>query len=288
MMVADSRARWRDLAPRVASALVMAPLGLASIWAGGLVWQIVLTALSMVAMLEWASLCGARPMTRLAQAAAAALAVGFLCHAILASCPTSLFPQEISPHLAATASAFTVVALAAFWILPSSRMVSLGMAYVGFGWASLLVLRDGAGGFGQILFIMVVVWANDIGAYLAGRLIGGPRLAPTVSPGKTWAGAAGGFATAVAAGLAVVSVLHAPHPGLVDAAWQAAILAIVAQAGDLLESAMKRHYGKKDSGSLIPGHGGLLDRVDGLLGAATAAMLLRLVSIVFLGVDAWS
>jgi phosphatidate cytidylyltransferase len=181
-----------------------------------------------------------------------------------------------------------VVLLVAFWLMPSSRAVALGMAYVGLGWASLLILRGVTGGLGLILFIMAVVWSNDVGAYLGGRMIGGPRLAPALSPGKTWAGALVGFVVSIAAGLALLTFLRMPHPSLAGAAVQAAILSAAAQAGDLLESALKRHYGKKDSGSLIPGHGGLLDRVDGLLAAASAAMLLTVASYVLFGADAWS
>jgi phosphatidate cytidylyltransferase len=229
-------------------------------------------------------------MTRLAQVTAATMLVAWICHIGFAHAGNLPVLQDFPTGMAADAAPFLVVALVAFWLVPTSRALALGMAYVGLGWAALLVLRQGPGGMGLILFIMLVVWANDIGAYLAGRLFGGPRMAPRLSPGKTWAGAAGGLALGVAAGVAVLMVLNrgrAPHPGLPAAALQAVTLAMVAQAGDLLESAMKRRFGKKDSGSFIPGHGGLLDRVDGLLAAASAAMLLRLGTLGFQGVDSW-
>ncbi len=283
----EPRARWRDLAPRVASALVMAPLGLLAIWAGGLVWALVLTALGLITMLEWASLCGYRPRTRLAQVTAAALLIALACHFAGAALSVVVW-QDVPPGFLAVSLPFGVVMLVAFWLMPSSRTLALGMAYVGLGWASLLILRGSTGGLGLILFIMAVVWSNDIGAYVAGRMIGGPKLAPALSPGKTWAGAFGGFVVSVAAGLVLVAVLRTPHPSLAGTVVQAAVLSVAAQAGDLLESALKRHYGKKDSGSLIPGHGGLLDRVDGLLAAASAAMLLTLASYVVFGADAWS
>jgi phosphatidate cytidylyltransferase len=125
-----------------------------------------------------------------------------------------------------------------------------------------------------VLFLLLVVWAGDIGAYLVGRWIGGPRLAPSISPGKTWSGAAGGLVAAVAAGLAAAHVLSD------SASWRAvvvaAVLGVVAQSGDLLESFVKRRLEVKDSGSLIPGHGGLFDRLDGVLAAAPVAALLAL------------
>jgi phosphatidate cytidylyltransferase len=285
MSAVEQKAPWRDLAPRLASALVMAPLGLASIWAGGLIWQVVLTALSIVALLEWASLCGARPKTRLAQASAAALVIGLTCHFGFTQWGNTPDLQILGAALAP----FAVVGLATFWLMPANRALSLGMAYVGFGWASLLLLREAPGGAGVVLFVMLVVWGNDIGAYLAGRLIGGPRMAPALSPGKTWSGAVGGLVLGVPAGLAVLAALgQTASPGGARAGLvSGVILVIVAQAGDLLESGLKRRFGKKDSGSFIPGHGGLLDRVDGLLGAATAAILLRLAYLSTQGAGGW-
>ena len=150
-----------------------------------------------------------------------------------------------------------------------------GLAYVALAGAALLWLRDDpVAGRANVLFLLLVVWAGDIGAYLIGRWIGGPRLAPRISPGKTWSGAVGGLLAAVAAGLVAAHVLS-------DAAtWRvvvvAAALGIVAQAGDLLESFVKRRLEVKDSGHLIPGHGGLFDRLDGVLAAAPVAAVLAL------------
>ncbi len=147
-----------------------------------------------------------------------------------------------------------------------------GVPYVGLATVALLWLRgQGAVGARSVLFLLLVVWASDIGAYLAGRALGGPLLAPTISPGKTWAGAAGGLVAAMLAGLAVAG-WGAAGPALLAGA----ALGLAAQAGDLLESAIKRGFRVKDSGSLIPGHGGLFDRLDGVLVAAPVAALLAM------------
>ena len=131
---------------------------------------------------------------------------------------------------------------------------------------------EGAVGRDDVLFLVAVVWASDIGAYAVGRLAGGPKLAPAISPGKTWSGAVGGLLIAMLAGAAVALGLE---PGsVVRALTIAALLAVVSQAGDLFESWTKRRFGVKDSGRLIPGHGGLLDRLDGLLAAAPVAAAL--------------
>ena len=137
--------------------------------------------------------------------------------------------------------------------------------------AALIWLRARAYGLGNVLFLLSLVWSTDIGAYLVGRTFGGPRLAPRISPGKTWAGAIGGVVFAACAGIAAAAVGGTGAPRAVAIA---AGLSIIAQAGDLAESAAKRRFGVKDSGRLIPGHGGLLDRLDSTLAVALAGALL--------------
>jgi len=135
----------------------------------------------------------------------------------------------------------------------------------------LLLARETDNGFNLVLWIFIVTWATDIGAYFAGRSIGGPKLAPTISPNKTIAGLVGGM---IAAGVLGALFVHwAVLPGKL--LWLGAPLAVAAQGGDLFESWMKRKAGVKDSGTLLPGHGGVFDRVDGLLivSALTGLML---------------
>jgi phosphatidate cytidylyltransferase len=150
-----------------------------------------------------------------------------------------------------------------------------GLAYAGvLLLAPVILRRDPSLGFVAILFLFAVVWGTDIAAYFAGRAIGGPKLWPAVSPNKTWSGAFGGTLGGVAAALIVVKVaglVIAPMLVLVTLA-----LSVASQAGDLLESALKREFGAKDSGDLIPGHGGLMDRLDGFLTAVLAAVMVGL------------
>jgi phosphatidate cytidylyltransferase len=137
--------------------------------------------------------------------------------------------------------------------------------------ASIAVRLDEIWGFAALMFVLLVVWVTDIGGYFAGRGIGGPKLWPRVSPKKTWAGAVGGFAAslAVAAGFAGFGLAKiGPILGL------SAVLSIASQLGDLFESAVKRRFGVKDSSHVIPGHGGLLDRLDGFVAAVALAAIL--------------
>lgn len=153
---------------------------------------------------------------------------------------------------------------------PSRKHKLAGVLYVAMPCASLIWLRcaafpnDNTAGFEVVLYLILVVCATDIGAFFAGRRIGGPKLAPAISPNKTWAGLAGGMISAAMVGAACASFTPYP-PSIIACMDLGALLALIAQGGDLFESWLKRRAGVKDSGCLIPGHGGLLDRVDGLV-----------------------
>ncbi len=161
----------------------------------------------------------------------------------------------------------------AWWLDAPPLWTSLGALYLSLPALALIWLRALPEiGLVVLLWLLVVVWATDVVAYFVGRGVGGPKLAPKVSPGKTWSGLCGGVA-----GAALIGLLAAALGGserLLQAAGLGAVLAVVAQVGDLAESALKRQAGVKDSGALIPGHGGVLDRLDGLLFAAPALALL--------------
>lgn len=175
-----------------------------------------------------------------------------------------------------------LVMLAALQMIREWDMITLneniiwrlfGLAYVAIPCASLVWLRDEEHGAALVLALLLAIWATDIGAYFAGRLIGGAKLAPAISPNKTWAGLGGGM-VASAITLAICTSFS-PYPtSILTAIILGLILAVLGQTGDLFESWLKRRAGVKDSGNLIPGHGGLLDRVDGLILTAPLFALL--------------
>lgn len=157
------------------------------------------------------------------------------------------------------------------------RFLAIGTLYALIAALSLAWLRGRPDfGWADVLFLFLVVWATDIGAYLVGRWLGGRKLAPRISPGKTWSGAAGGLAFGIIIGIAIaISAAHSLIASEIGGAVPAAaIISIVAQAGDLMESAVKRWLRVKDSGRTIPGHGGLFDRLDGILAAAPFAAMI--------------
>ncbi|MFL6807155.1 MAG: phosphatidate cytidylyltransferase, partial [Xanthobacteraceae bacterium] len=213
---------------------------------------------------EWAAL-SAGPGARIVMAIGAgalAAATGFL------------MVSWIAAAVACLAIGALAVAAAA---PPNARgWVALGVLYAGAMLVAPVVLRsDPHEGFLAIVFLFAVVWATDIVAYFAGRAVGGPKLAPRVSPNKTWAGALGGACGAV---IAAATVAAAAKPGHGTALVLVGLgLSVASQVGDLFESAVKRRYGAKNAGQLIPGHGGLMDRLDGFIAAALVAAILGLV-----------
>jgi phosphatidate cytidylyltransferase len=255
-------ARDTDVAPggelptRILAAAVLAPVVVGLVWLGGLAFVALIILAGVVMAREWQAL-----MADSSAVIVAAAVIGAIGLMILGRPFFGLVPLVLAAALIA-------------W--SKGRLSALGPLYVGLPCLALIWLRQQPDtGLESVLWLLLVVWATDSGAYAFGRTLGGPRLAPRLSPGKTWAGLVGGMASAAIVGFGIATVYEfgpAVLAGLV-----AATLAALAQAGDLFESWLKRRRGLKDSGSLIPGHGGLLDRVDGMMTATPALALLLLV-----------
>jgi phosphatidate cytidylyltransferase len=257
----------RKLRLRVISALVLAPPALAAVWLGR-PWLPLLVLLGAAGMgWEWGRLCG---RGHFGLVGGLVLVTGVVSPAVL-----TVTGDGSTSLAAAVLGALAVLGLAVvtrraepLWTAGGALWITLGT--LGFLWFAL-----GPGGRAGTLWLLAVVWATDIGAYTVGRAVGGPRLAPRVSPNKTWAGLFGALASAALVGVVAAALTQARAPLLLPLS---VALAVVAQLGDLAESAAKRHFGVKDSSGLIPGHGGLLDRLDGLLAAALAVAIATLAS----------
>lgn len=265
-MAPDRAERRLDpaLSRRIASGVVLAVLATGAVLLGG-AWLALLVLLGLaLAAREWAALAtGTSPAGRVLLLLAPLAAGGGAAIAVAAGAERLAWPILIlgAPLAAAIAA-----------LLPGGapHRTGLGVLYLGAPTALLLWLRQEPRGAALLLWLIAVVAATDTLAYAAGRTIGGARLAPAISPGKTWAGLLGGFAGAVlVGGLGAPALDWSPAAG----GLLAGALALVAQAGDLLESWLKRRAGVKDSGTLLPGHGGILDRIDGLLVATPALAL---------------
>ena len=251
----------RELMLRICSALVLVPLAIGTAYLGGWPFALFWSLAALGVFWEWSALVagdGRRPVTMMGGAA-----------------------LVVSLGLAAVGRFTGALIVAATGMLAAAPMAparhrgwaAVGVPYAGaIGIAPIALRSDNEVGFVAVIFLFAIVWTTDIVAYFMGRLIGGPKLLPRVSPKKTWSGAISGLAAAVLAALAVAKA--AGLSGLLPIALVAAALSCVAQAGDLFESRLKRRFGAKDSSHLIPGHGGLMDRLDGFVFAAAVAALI--------------
>lgn len=263
---ADAGAAERtELLLRIASALVMAAGALVLTVAGHWPFALLVAGVAAVLCWEWGNMV--RPGNPLLPLALhAAITVGAAAFATAGRMATAL---------ALVAGGALVMLLLPAGNATQRGWSAAGALYFGMPVLALTALRTSeALPVAAVLFLFMVVWAADTAAYFTGRTIGGPKLAPAISPGKTWSGLAGGLAVPTLAGFAFARAIGGTSPVIL--AFVAACLACISQAGDLTESFVKRRFRQKDASHLIPGHGGFLDRVDGLIFAALAAWLLGL------------
>jgi phosphatidate cytidylyltransferase len=247
----------QNLLMRVIAALVLAPSAIAIAYAGGWFWLGLVTLAAIGLYVEWLTIVGARTPR------------------VMAAGIVTLFGAAVSLGIGRIGATYVIVALGvivAALLSPHRRgWAALGGCYAFAALiASVAVRLDQVWGFTALMFVLLIVWVTDIGGYFAGRGIGGPKLWPRVSPKKTWAGAIGGFAASlcVAAGFAAFGLGRTGPLALLGA-----VLSVASQLGDLFESAVKRRFGVKDSSHIIPGHGGLLDRLDGFVAAVVLAAI---------------
>jgi phosphatidate cytidylyltransferase len=245
-----------ELTQRILVGAILIVVAVVEVWLGGTAFWILATVGGLIMMSEFAALLKVSDQHR-------RMAMYALCIPLGVISPLALGPSFFVLGLIAG------MAIGVGMVARNAALGS-GLLYVGLPILALLWLRDLPGN-GLILtfWALSLVWATDIGAFFAGRAIGGPKIAPAISPSKTWAGLAGGMLAATILAASFHQWLDLPQ-ALV---WATPALAIAAQAGDFLESWMKRRAGVKDSGTLLPGHGGVLDRLDGLVTAAPLAAL---------------
>jgi phosphatidate cytidylyltransferase len=243
--------------------LVLVPLAIGTAYLGGWLFALFWGAAAMGVLWEWTALVARNDQRSVPLTGGASLALAVVLVA--------------AGHLLAAVVVLAMGAIGAASLALAERRtwVAGGIPYAGALALAPIVLRaDDADGFLAVIFLFAIVWTTDISAYFAGRALGGPKLMPQVSPNKTWAGAFGGLIASVVVTLALAKM--AGLTALFALAMLAVVLSVFAQGGDLFESFLKRRFHAKDTGHLIPGHGGLMDRLDGFVSASVAAALIGL------------
>jgi phosphatidate cytidylyltransferase len=262
---------WKNLRLRAVSAAILAPAVLAVVWLGGWLFLVMLAAAVALLAVEWGGMSAPETPFR----SALVISIAILAAVFVAWRGEVGWGWGILPLGAVLASL-----VSRLWKLGDRAAdEGFGVLYIGAPSVALVWLRSGEAGRDWALMLLAIAWAADIFAFVAGNIFKGPKLWPRFSPNKTWSGFVGGLVAAALAATIVVAL--AKGEGDPTRGWAAVIGAVVGlftMAGDLWESMLKRRFGVKDSGQLIPGHGGLLDRVDGLMFAVLAMAGARLVA----------
>lgn len=265
--MAASKGVGSQLGQRVATGVVLVAVAVAALWAGGYPFAVLAAAAVLVMFTEWTAMH--RLPLLLRRLGLAVLAAVVWITAVMGA------PTDALVLLGGGAGLIGLFAgrmSKMDKVRDTGRPMALGLLYCGLPAVALIWLRGTSWGFYATLFVMAVVWGADIAAYFTGRAIGGPKLAPAISPNKTWSGAGGGLlgALLVAGALALLWPGYANGAGMGRLVVLALPLAVLSILGDLYESGLKRRAGVKDSGNILPGHGGVMDRLDGLVPAAVA------------------
>lgn len=259
---------WSNLAIRAASALVLVPAAVGAVWWGGLPFLLLISVGVALLSIEWSGMSAPRaPLRVLSVVLVSVLAGVFL-----------IYLLYVPLAWASLALGAAIAALIARRVAERPADAAFGVVYIGIPCLALVWLRGTPEGALWVLMLFAVTWSADIAAFLVGSLLKGPKLWPRFSPNKTWSGFVGGLAASTATG-ALCSALFGVGMGPVTGAVIGFMGGLATMGGDLWESMLKRRFGVKDSGDLIPGHGGLLDRVDGLMFAVLVLAIARLAEL---------
>ncbi|WP_136661130.1 phosphatidate cytidylyltransferase [Nitratireductor sp. XY-223] len=249
-----------EILVRTLSGVTLGLVVLALTWFGGLGFKLLLVVFMALVFVEWFRIVQTRSLSR------ATWAIGICTIGATGICILAGW-GSLGLALAAAGAALCLLARV---LEGRDGWPAVGLVYAGFSGVAFTELRDsGSYGFAVVIFLFAVIWTTDIFAFFGGRQFGGPKLAPVMSPKKTWSGFASGLLGGVIAGIIAAAIFADSR--LVWVAALAAVLSLAGQMGDLFESGFKRQFGVKDSGAIIPGHGGVMDRVDSVIFAAFAA-----------------